>query len=189
MLNEKGVELLKQVIQEKYKNIRLDNAYADENEFYYEFKIDEQVSENDFDSLENEIRKLEKDILKLKKAYPNDSNVSKEELYIFGGIKPLSPSTINRYKAKACKRADIRPITLHQFRHSHATFLIQKGIMINEVSKRLGHSKVSTTLDVYSHTDLSQEKRVIDTLNSTRLNLVTTLKYKLDFLLKRLISH
>ena len=39
MLNEKGVELLKQVIQEKYKNIRLDNAYADENEFYYEFKI------------------------------------------------------------------------------------------------------------------------------------------------------
>lgn len=134
-------------------------------------------------------KKLEKDILKLKNTYPNDSNVSKEELYIFGGIKPLSPSTINRYKAKACKKADIRPITLHQFRHSHATFLIQKGIMINEVSKRLGHSKVSTTLDVYSHTDLSQEKRVIDTLNSTRLNLVTTLKYKLDFLLKRLISH
>ena len=62
MLNEKGVELLKQVIQEKYKNIRLDNVYADENEFYYEFKIDEQVSENDFDSLENEIRKLDNDI-------------------------------------------------------------------------------------------------------------------------------
>ena len=62
MLNEKGVELLKQVIQEKYKNIKLDNAYADENEFYYEFKIDEQVSENDFDSLENKIRKLDNDI-------------------------------------------------------------------------------------------------------------------------------
>ena len=62
MLNEKGVELLKQVIQEKYKNIRLDNAYADENEFYYEFKINEQVSENDFDSLENEIRKLDNGI-------------------------------------------------------------------------------------------------------------------------------
>lgn len=59
MLNEKGVELLKQVIQEKYENIRLDNVYADENEFYYEFKIDEQISENDFDSLENEIKKLD----------------------------------------------------------------------------------------------------------------------------------
>ena len=44
MLNEKGVGLLKQVIQEKYKNIRLDKIYVDENEFYYEFKNDEQVS-------------------------------------------------------------------------------------------------------------------------------------------------
>lgn len=59
MLNEKGALLLKQVIQEKYKNIRLDNAYANEFEFYFEFKIDEQVSENDFDYLENEIRKLD----------------------------------------------------------------------------------------------------------------------------------
>lgn len=59
MLNEKGALLLKQVIQEKYKNIRLDNAYANEFEFYFEFKIDEQVSENDFDYLENEIKKLD----------------------------------------------------------------------------------------------------------------------------------
>ena len=72
---------------------------------------------------------------------------------------------IDRRKIKACKKANIRPITLHQFRHSHAIFLLQKGIMVNEVSKRLGHSKTSTTLDIYSHTDLTQEKRVFDTLN------------------------
>ena len=59
MLNEKGALLLKQVIQENYRNIRLENVYADENEFYYEFKIDEQVGENDFDVLENKIRKLD----------------------------------------------------------------------------------------------------------------------------------
>lgn len=63
MLNEKGVELLKQVIQKKYDNIRLDNVYADKNEFYYEFKINEQISENDFNALENEIRKLDNEIL------------------------------------------------------------------------------------------------------------------------------
>lgn len=39
MLNEKGVGLLKQVIQEKYKNIRLDKIYVDENEFYYDLKM------------------------------------------------------------------------------------------------------------------------------------------------------
>lgn len=62
MLNEKGVELLKQVIQKKYKDVRLDNMYADENEFYYEFKADDQVSENDFESLENEIKKINHEI-------------------------------------------------------------------------------------------------------------------------------
>lgn len=50
MINEKGALLLKQVIEEKYKNIKLDNVYADENEFYYEFKIEKLVSENDFNS-------------------------------------------------------------------------------------------------------------------------------------------
>lgn len=91
---------------------------------------------------------------------------NKPDYYIFGGIKPLNPTTINRRKFDACKKANIRPITLHQFRHSHATLLLQNGIVINEVSRRLGHSKVSTTLDIYTHTNLEQEKRVYYTLNS-----------------------
>ena len=112
---------------------------------------------------------LERDLLNLKNIY-NEKYAYNDDLFIFGGIKPLSPTTINRHKEKACKKAQIRPITLHQFRHSHATLLLQNGILINEVSKRLGHSKVSTTLDIYSHTDLTQEKRVINTLNSMRFN-------------------
>lgn len=130
---------------------------------------------------------LERDLLNLKKIYEKQYEF-KDDLFIFGGIKPLSPTTINRRKEKACKKANIRSITLHQFRHSHATLLIQKGIIVNEVSKRLGHSKVSTTLDVYSHTDLTQEKRVINTLNSLRFDLISTTKYKLKSLLKRFTS-
>lgn len=127
---------------------------------------------------------LEKDLLNLKMIYETDNKPIKD-LYIFGGLKPLAPSTINRHKLKACEKANIRPITLHQFRHSHATFLLQKGIMINEVSRRLGHSKVSTTLDIYSHTDLTQEKRVLDTLNSIRFNRFSALKLKFNSILKR----
>lgn len=115
-------------------------------------------------------KKLRNDLLKLKKHYIKKYNDKCYDYYIFGGIKPLSPSTINRRKYSACVKANIRPITLHQFRHSHATLLLQKGIMINEVSRRLGHSKVSTTLDVYTHTNLEQEKRVYNTLNSLRNN-------------------
>lgn len=109
-------------------------------------------------------RKLKKDLLSLKKMYSNCNC----DYFIFGGLKPLAPTTINRYKKKACKKANLRVITLHQFRHSHATLLVNKGILINEVSRRLGHSNVSTTLNVYTHTDLLQEKRVYNTLNRLR---------------------
>ena len=111
-----------------------------------------------------------------------------KEIYLIFGTSTLLPTMIDRCKIEACKKANIRPITLHQFRHSHATFLLQKGIMVNEVSKRLGHSKTSTTLDIYSHTDLTQEKRVFDTLNSVRFNIFTTMKYKFKSILKRLKS-
>ena len=92
---------------------------------------------------------LVKDLNKLIKIYEKGTT-----LFLFGGSKPLRPTSINRRKLEACNNADLRPITLHQFRHNHATLLLNKGILINEVSRRLGHSKVSTTLDVYTHTSL-----------------------------------
>lgn len=119
---------------------------------------------------------LERDLFALKKYYEERYKLG-IDYYIFGGIKPLSPTTINRHKYKACEKANMRPITLHQFRHSHATLLIQNNMLINEVSRRLGHSKVSTTLNVYTHTDLEQEKRVYNTLNSIRFNFFNTLAY------------
>ena len=61
-MNKKCVELLKEVINNNYHNIRLDNMSYNDDEFYYEFKSDEQVSENDFEKLENEIRKLDGNI-------------------------------------------------------------------------------------------------------------------------------
>ncbi len=110
------------------------------------------------------------------------------DFIVFGGMKPLSPTTINRHKIDACKKANIRPITLHQFRHSHATLLISKNIMINEVSRRLGHSKTSTTLDIYTHTDLTQEKRAINTLNSLRYNFFETLVYNFKNLISSILK-
>ena len=49
MLNEKAALLLEQIIKNKYKNVLLDNKVFNDEEFYYEFKIDEKISENDFE--------------------------------------------------------------------------------------------------------------------------------------------
>ena len=110
--------------------------------------------------------RLKSDLLNLKKLYKNCT----DNFFVFGGDKPLSPTTLNRKKIYACKKANLRPITLHQFRHSHATLLKDIGINVVDVSKRLGHSKVSTTLNIYTHTDYRNEKRVQSTLNSVRFN-------------------
>lgn len=113
-------------------------------------------------------KKLNKDLLNLKKYYIKKYNIKNYDYYIFGGIKPLAPTTINRYKKAAAEKAKIKCIRIHDFRHSHATMLLNKKIQIKVISKRLGHSSVNTTLNTYIHTDLSQEKRVIKTLNSIR---------------------
>lgn len=113
---------------------------------------------------------LNRDLLKLKDYYNLKYNLQDFDYYIFGGIKPLSSTTLCRKKLEASISAGIKNIRLHDFRHSHATLLVENKMMINEISRRLGHSDVSITLNTYVHTNKEQEKRVINTLNSLRLN-------------------
>ena len=47
-----------------------------------------------------------------------NANDKKYDYFIFGGMSPLSSTTINRYKKEACEKANIRLITLRQFRHN-----------------------------------------------------------------------
>ena len=58
MINEKAVLLLEQILKNKYKDITLDNKVFNEEEFYYEFKTKEKISENNFEQLENEMHEL-----------------------------------------------------------------------------------------------------------------------------------
>ena len=39
----------------------------------------------------------------------------------------------------------------HSLRHTHATILVQEGANIKDVQERLGHAKIDTTLDTYTH--------------------------------------
>lgn len=114
-------------------------------------------------------KKLYEDLLKLKKYYQEEYKNNDYDYFIFGGMKPLSPTSINRRKENACNLANIRKIKSHEFRHSHATLLLSKGIVIHDISKRLGHSDVSTTLNIYTHSIDKQQKRVTRTLNMLRL--------------------
>ena len=103
-------------------------------------------------------------INKLKKIYQKKYNYFNNDMYIFGGIKPISTTTLDRYKNKYCDKAKVKRIGIHAIRHSHATLLFNKKIDIKTIQYRLGHSNINTTLDIYVHRNIKNEKRVIKTL-------------------------
>ncbi|WP_071124698.1 tyrosine-type recombinase/integrase [Leptotrichia massiliensis] len=64
------------------------------------------------------------------------------------------------------RKANLKKIRVHDLRHSHATFLLSKGVNIVSLSRRLGHERVSTTLDIYSHVLKEDDDLIRDILNS-----------------------
>ena len=50
----------------------------------------------------------------------------------------------------------------HGLRHTHATMLLAEGVPIVEVSRRLGHSKVAHTLDLYGQTIKGYDKKIAE---------------------------
>lgn len=52
---------------------------------------------------------------------------------------------------RICKKSGVKQIRVHDLRHSHASMLIELGFTPLLISERLGHEKVETTLDTYSH--------------------------------------
>lgn len=74
--------------------------------------------------------------------------------------EPLWPSSLTHEFIKLFqKRPDLPRVRFHDLRHSHATQLLASGIHPKIAQERLGHSTISTTLDLYSHvTDTMQDE-------------------------------
>ena len=126
MLNEKAVQLLEKVIKDKYQNVSLDSKYYDENEFYYEFKINEKISENDFKAFEEEIKKLDSNcyvkLLRISGVYLN--NNSKNEM-------------INRISGKAFDNIES----------------FNKYLKFLEEAKERDHRRIGQELDLFCFSD------------------------------------
>jgi integrase len=63
----------------------------------------------------------------------------------------LNPTYLNTPFNKAVAAAGLPPMRFHDLRHSAATILLAMGIHPKVVQELLGHSKISTTMDLYSH--------------------------------------
>ena len=122
-----------------------------------------------------------KQVLNNLKNYYKQHIGFKNEWFVFGGITPKSRTTIERIKNNYCKIANVKQIKMHDFRHSHASLLLSKGVPILVISKRLGHKNTSTTLNIYSHLIPEDEDKAIQLLN--QLNTLFLLLIQLYFYL------
>lgn len=91
--------------------------------------------------------------------------------------RPLRPLYITKSFTKLVDRYKRKKITFHGLRHSHATILYLAGASSQEISKRLRHSRVSTTDDIYIHIteDVKKEtasifERAIEAVTDAGLN-------------------
>lgn len=77
----------------------------------------------------------------------------------------MAPSEISRALKRALKAAGLLNIHFYDIRHSHATILLKAKVHPKIVSERLGHSKFSFTMDIYSHVTDSIEELAVNTLD------------------------
>ena len=81
--------------------------------------------------------------------------------------EPVHPRTITQKFVAAIKRLpDLPKIRFHDLRHSHATQLLAAGIHPKIAQERLGHSNISTTLDLYSHVSNTMQDEAAEKLDS-----------------------
>lgn len=88
-----------------------------------------------------------------------------DRLFTMPDGSPIHPDTLTNWFSAFIKRHDLPKITLHGLRHTNATLLIAAGTNLRTVASRLGHSKVSTTTDIYAHAIRSADAAAADVLD------------------------
>lgn len=90
-------------------------------------------------------------------------------LFVKSDGAPIHPDSFAGWLRKFTKRHDLPHLHPHGFRHTNASILIGNGVDVVTVANRLGHSDVSTTLDIYSHAINEAKAKASETLADVML--------------------
>ena len=110
----------------------------------------------------NSIREIPmtRDLLRIVKPLKKVVNGS---FYVLtNSAAPTEPRTYRNYYKRLMKQLDIPALKFHGLRHSFATRCIESNCDYKTVSVLLGHSNISTTLNLYVHPNMEQKKRCVE---------------------------
>lgn len=110
----------------------------------------------------NSIREIPmtKELLRMVK--PLKKVVNSSFFVLTNSAAPTEPRTYRNYYKRLMKQLDIPALKFHGLRHSFATRCIESNCDYKTVSVLLGHSNISTTLNLYVHPNMEQKKRCIE---------------------------
>ena len=87
---------------------------------------------------------------------------------------PVTKSYLSHEMERGCKATGVKKIRIHDVRHSHASLLINQGCDALILADRLGHEKVSTTLNTYSHLFPHKQQELVNNLEQLAANVPVT---------------
>ena len=108
---------------------------------------------------------ISRDLLKILK--PIKKVVNNSFFVLTNDAKPTEPRTYRSYYEIFMKELDIPKLKFHGLRHSFATRCIESNCDYKTVSVLLGHSNISTTLNLYVHPNMEQKKKAIEQMLKT----------------------
>ena len=66
---------------------------------------------------------------------------------------------------RGIRESGVKPIHIHCIRHSHASMLVQMGFSPLEIANRLGHGRVTTTIETYCHPAEDAQTKIAERLS------------------------
>ena len=90
------------------------------------------------------------------RAY-NKENLGYVCVDVIGNL--IKPNYVSSTFGKLLEKHNMRHIRFHDLRHTCASLLLAKGVPMEQVTEWLGHSEISTTVDIYGHLQYATKKQ------------------------------
>jgi integrase len=113
----------------------------------------------------NSIRDIPMSRELLKMLKPLKKIVNNNFFVLTNDAKPTEPRTYRSYYQKFMRTLEMPTLKFHGLRHSFATRCIESKCDYKTVSVILGHSNISTTLNLYVHPNLEQKRKCIEQMS------------------------
>ncbi len=81
-------------------------------------------------------------------------------------IFPYTMHYLGHEMRRGCAKSGIKKIRVHDLRHSHASLLVEMGFSLLLIAERLGHERIQTTMETYSHLYPNKQAEVAKQLDS-----------------------